>query len=84
MKIDIHIMRKILIILKEQNTATVNDIWFDNCVEVIRWREIHTDMLSVDLFHPDRKIMVNFYFSKCRINEILRTEREMKLNELGI
>lgn len=84
MKIDIQTMRKILVILKQENTADVNDIWFDDCVEVLRFREVHVEMLSVDLFHPERRIMGNFYFGKCRVNEVLRKERENKLNELGI
>ncbi len=84
MKIDIDIMRKIMLLLKEQNIADVNNIWFDDCVEVVRIREIHVEMLSVDLFHPERRIMNNFYFGRCRVNEILRLERENKLNELGI
>jgi hypothetical protein len=84
MDLNIDIVKKILIKVKEENSATVNDIWFDDCVEVIRFREIHEEMLSVDLFHPERRIMCNFYFGKYRINEVIQSEREIKLNKIGL
>jgi hypothetical protein len=84
MDLNIDIVKKILIKLKKENEASVNGIWFDDCVEVIRIREVHVEMLSVDLFHTERRIMCNFYFGRYRINEVIQSEREIKLNKIGL